>query len=56
MQERLESALEYVAGCLTRHGDAYLVLFERLEAELEACRTKESALDRARRLAKNRRK
>lgn len=49
---RLEAALAYTAACIDRHGDAYLPLFERLEAELEAVRAKESARDRALRLAR----
>jgi hypothetical protein len=49
---RIESALAYVAACIAAHGDAYLPLFERLEAELLAVRTKESARDRALRLAR----
>lgn len=52
MQARLEAALGYAAQCIAAHGEAYLPLFERLEAELEAVSVKESALDRARRLAR----
>lgn len=50
--DRLENALGYVALCIAQHGDAYLPLFERLESELEAARAKESARERALRLAK----
>ena len=49
---RLEVALAYIATCIDRHGDAYLPLFERIEVELEAMRAKESARDRALRLAR----
>ncbi len=52
MIQRLESALAYTALCLTEQGEAYLPLFERLEAELEAARAKESAVERARRMAR----
>ena len=49
---RLEAALAYTAACIAQHGDAYLPLFERIEVELEAMRAKESARDRALRLAR----
>lgn len=52
MLPRLEAALEYAAQCVAAHGPAFLPLFERLEAEVEAARSKESALERARRLAR----
>ena len=51
--DRLETALSYAALCIAEHGDAYLPLFERLEAEVEAARAKESARERAIRLAKS---
>ncbi len=51
MLQRIEQALEYAATCVAKHGEAYLPLFERLEAELQAAQAKENALDRARRLA-----
>lgn len=51
MLNRLETALSYAAACVATHGEAYLPLFERLEAEVEAVRSKETALERARRLA-----
>jgi len=54
MLDRLEAALEYAAHCVATHGEAYLPLFERLEAEVEAHRSKESAVERARRLVKSR--
>ncbi|WP_299847943.1 hypothetical protein [uncultured Paracoccus sp.] len=53
MLQRIEQALEYAATCVALHGDAYLPLFERLEAELLAAQAKESALERARRLARH---
>lgn len=51
MLQRLENALEYAAICVAQHGEAYLPIFERLESELENLRSKETALERARRLA-----
>lgn len=51
MLQRLETALEYAATCVALHGEAYLPLFERLEAEVEGHRVKETVLERARRLA-----
>lgn len=36
MLHRLEQALEYTARCIAQHGEVYLPLFERLEAEIEA--------------------
>jgi hypothetical protein len=48
---RIEAALELVAILLDEN-EAYLPIFLRLEAELEAARVSSSALARARALAK----
>lgn len=48
---RLENALDYVAGCIAAGDDSLLPIFERLESELSALSKRESALERARRLA-----
>ncbi|WP_414470866.1 hypothetical protein [Microvirga sp. M2] len=49
-EERLERALVYVAYVMERHGGVYLPIFERLEKELANLRSKNAALDRARKL------
>jgi hypothetical protein len=48
--QRVERALLLLAYFIERDGDIHLPLFEKLEAELEDLKHKESARDRARRL------
>lgn len=50
---QIERMLITVARVIDAHGDAYVPLFEMLERELEAAQKKNSALDRARRLARS---
>ena len=47
----LPAALEYLAMCIANHGPAYLPLYERIEAEIAARAVKETALEKALRLA-----
>ncbi|WP_176214430.1 hypothetical protein [Roseovarius sp. A-2] len=53
---RLAAAHEFVAAMVADRPDgaAYLPLFERLEKELEAVAAQESAIERARRISKER--
>lgn len=53
---RLAAAHEFVAQMVADRPDgaAYLPLFERLEKELEAVAAQESAIERARRVARER--
>ena len=51
MEHRLENALAYVAGCIAAGQENLVPIFERLEQELETIKAKESAVERARRLA-----
>ena len=52
----LREALAYVAEMITRRpdGETYLPIFQALEAEIETRAAQESAIDRARRLARER--
>lgn len=47
----LPAALEYLAMCIANHGPQYLPLYERIEAEIAARAVKETALEKALRLA-----
>lgn len=49
--EDLEEALEISAELVAGFGEVMLPLFERCERELEAARTRSSAVERARRIA-----
>ena len=55
-RERIERALEYMAMCVMEQGEVYLPIFERLEDELAKAQAKDSALERARKLAGYKRK
>jgi len=52
----LREALAYVAEMITERpdGETYLPIFQALETEIEARATQESAIDRARRIARER--
>ena len=54
LRARLESALEFVATMVADRDDgtAYLPIFVRLENELAAVKEKETAVERATRLAR----
>jgi len=47
LEERLQNALRIMAKVIAEQGEAYLPIFERLEEELEAHRSKKGALQRA---------
>ncbi len=50
-EERLERALAYAAWVVARHGTVYAPLFDRLERELIAYRSRHTSVEeRARRL------
>lgn len=51
--ERLERALLTAARIVDLHGDVYLPIFERLEAELADRRARQSSLSRARALSRS---
>ena len=55
MISRIEAALETVAELIDDGCVEFLPIFMRLETELEAARKCESAIDRARRIARERR-
>ena len=52
----LREALAYVAEMIAERpdGETYLPIFQALETEIEARATQESAIDRARRIARER--
>ncbi len=52
---QLRAALDHAALVVAERGEAYLVIYERLEQEVAALDSKASALERARRLAVARR-
>lgn len=54
MLARLQKAQDYVACCIAAGDESLLPLFERLEREILEMERKETALDRARRLANDR--
>lgn len=43
-EQDIEDGLDFVAGLIDRHGDAYWPIFERLERELEQRRSKAARL------------
>lgn len=45
----LEVAREFLAQCVLEHGERYMPIYERIEAEIEARKEKMSAVDRLRR-------
>lgn len=55
MIARIEKAIETVALLVADGREEFLPIFERLTAELEAAKKTESALERARRIAQEKR-
>lgn len=57
LRARLENALEFVAAMVADRDDgaAYLPVFTRLEKELDSMKERESAIERAKRLARAKR-
>lgn len=43
-EQDIEDGLDFIAGLIDRHGDAYWPIFERLERELEQRRSKAARL------------
>lgn len=55
-QAQIENALHYVAQMIDLEGgEVYLPIFENLEAELAKLTSRETAIERARRMARARR-
>jgi hypothetical protein len=54
LRERIERAMETLALIMEDDGEVYAPIFERLEQELAALDRRDSAVDRARRLARRR--
>ena len=56
VQKKLENAFDYIAEmvALADNGAVYVPIFERLEAELAAITARESAVERARRVIRER--
>lgn len=49
-EDRIERALVLTAYIVTRHGEVYAPLFDRLESELHAARRARAPAERARRV------
>lgn len=43
-EQEIEDGLDFVAGLIDRHGDAYWPIFDRLERELEQRRSRAARL------------
>lgn len=51
--EKIEEVMRFMAQLVTKYGEVYLPLFERMQTELKLAEQRKSSLDLARQIAIN---